>query len=147
MLPKTHGIFGVIFALILINFFGFSDIAGLVVFLSSVLIDVDHYLQILFSSGEISLRRAYNSHVSKRNAFRTLNSRDKGTYKHKHFVFHGIEFIIILWTLSFLSIVFYWVLLGVVFHLLLDYIDIFLHRGSFMAKFTQVGLWVRNKKG
>ena len=56
MLPKYHIIFGFLFSLILFIFFPFIGLGGfLIIFASSVLIDVDHYAYYLFKNKILSI--------------------------------------------------------------------------------------------
>jgi hypothetical protein len=128
MFPKIHIIFGFIFSLILlllfpeIGWFGFISI-----FASSVLIDVDHYLFYAVTKKDWSLKNAYNWFVEGEKKFKKLLLKEKKESKQIPCIFHGIEFIIILLVLIYFN--FYrqfliYILLGIVFHQVLDFIYI-----------------------
>ena len=131
MFPKDHFLLGLIFSISL--FFIFPKInlvAASIVFLSTLLIDVDHYLYFIFSRDNLSLKKAYR------------------WFKERHFkvktgeisilIFHGLEFLILLAILSFLNKIFLWVLIGSLFHLLLDFLEATYHKKPFNAKISQI---------
>src|SRR3989339_195237 len=60
MLPRKHFILGLIFSGILVYFFDFSLIAGAIVLLSSVLIDIDHYFYYVHKKNDWGLKNSYN---------------------------------------------------------------------------------------
>lgn len=106
MLPKFHALYGAIFSLF-IHIFVFPDrTAAVVVFLSTVFIDVDHYLFYVYKKSDLSLAKAYYYFVK------------GGTYR--LMVFHTVEFVILLYLLSFYSKYFLFVIVGILFHWALD---------------------------
>ncbi|MBI2629199.1 hypothetical protein HYW74_03895 [Candidatus Pacearchaeota archaeon] len=126
MLPKTHIILGLIFALVFwylfpqIGFLGF-----VIIFASSVLIDVDHYLFYVW------LKKDWNYfHAKKWFMIKTMEFRKMTKEKRKRLakavpcIFHGIEAVIILLILSFFSNIFFFILIGFLFHEFLDLIGI-----------------------
>src|SRR3989339_573627 len=60
MLPITHFILGLILSGGLVYFFDFSLIAGAIVLLSSVLIDIDHYFYYVHKKNDWGLKNSYN---------------------------------------------------------------------------------------
>ena len=67
MLPKKHIILGLIFSLTLIFLFPAIGWKGFgVIFLSSVFIDIDHYLYFIFKKKDINLMNSYNWFIKKR---------------------------------------------------------------------------------
>ena len=123
MLPKYHIILGIIFSFILVYFFNLSLIAGIIIFLSSVLIDIDHYLYYVYKKKDLSLRRAYNWFINKRKRILLLPKKQRAKIYADFSFLHGIEVLILLFILAkFISSYFYYVLIGVGFHLFLDII-------------------------
>ena len=124
MFPKTHIILGIIFSLILIYFFNFSLLAGIIVFLSSVLIDVDHYLYYVYKKKDLNLKKAYNYFIGKIKKLKKLPEREKRKTYTSFCFLHGFEIMFILSLLGFFfSFYFYYIILGFLFHLIFDYID------------------------
>ncbi len=126
MLPKTHIILGLIFSSIFFYFFPSIEIWGfLIIFASSVLIDVDHYLFYLYTKKDWNYFHAKKWFMNKTMEFRKM-SREKRKKLAKAIpcIFHGIEAAFILLILSFFSDIFFFVLIGFLFHELLDLIGI-----------------------
>ena len=124
MLPKFHIIFGLIFSSFL--YFIFPEITLLtatIIFLSSFLIDIDHYLFYAVSRKTLNFKKARGWFIKKHNEFISLPLEQK--LKSRNIppcIFHGFETIIILISLSFLSKVFLYILIGFLFHEFLDFI-------------------------
>ena len=119
MLPKHHLLLGFIFSLILFPFIGL--IGSLIVFFSSFLIDVDHYLFYVFTRKDISLKNAYIWFLKRRNKFLALPKSKRRNFPFIPCFLHGIEILIILFFLGFfISYYFYFILSGFTFHLFLD---------------------------
>ena len=146
MYPKYHIFYGLILAGVLYFFFGFSVFACLIVFLSSFLFDVDHYLNYVFKNRDFSLKKAYVWNVKRGLRWRKFSYSEKQQHKIAFFMFHGIEFMILLLILAYFHVFFFWVFLGVLFHMVLDYIDIFYQRDLWYSKFSEIYILVRNKK-
>ncbi|MBI2671176.1 hypothetical protein HYX18_04345 [Candidatus Woesearchaeota archaeon] len=110
MLPKQHFILGLIFSMFTIPYFGILN--SIIVFLASFLIDVDHYFSYVYKKQDFSLRNAIAYFSDLRNMpYHTLH------------VFHTVEFWILLLLLSYFSSVFLIILIGILFHLSLDFTE------------------------
>jgi len=108
MLPKTHVIIGLISIAIISLIFPAISLLGLaIIFASSVLIDVDHYVYYVWKKRDLSLRNAYIWFTSVR--------RRIPRYLHRP------DVIAILLVLSFhVSIIFFYILIGFMIHILSD---------------------------
>ena len=123
MLPRNHFFLGLIFSLILVNFFNFPLIAGIIILLSSVLIDVDHYLYYVYKKKDWNLKKAYEWFLGGRKKFTELSRKQRNEFCHGFAFLHGVEMLILLFVLGrFLSAYFYFILIGFSFHLFLDII-------------------------
>lgn len=113
MLPKYHIILGFLFSLILYLIFPFISLWGsLIIFASSVLIDVDHYIYYIFAKKDLSLKNAYSFFIKKPKLNPAM------------YFFHGIEILLILFILGiFINKLFLFILIGFSFHLFLDIIE------------------------
>jgi len=121
MLPKTHFIFGLIFALFVLYLFPQIGLFGAgIIFLSSFLIDFDHYLFYVIMEKDFSLKKAYNWHLIKRQKMRKLSKIERNKHKNEIIFLHGVEPLIILFLLSFLYFPFLYVIIGFSFHLIMD---------------------------
>lgn len=124
MLPHKHIIFGFLFSLSLLILFPTIGIFNfLIIFLASFLIDVDHYLYYIFAKRNFSLKKARAWFMERHFQALRLSKSDKLKLRPAPCIFHGIEAIVILFLLSFISEVFAYILLGFVFHQFLDLID------------------------
>lgn len=109
MLPKWHFLLGAIFSLLLWPVFGSGS---LVIFTSSFLVDFDHYLWYV--------KRTKNCNPFK--AYYAMKKLSKNKKRKKHLlVFHTIEFWILLLAASFYSRFAFLVLIGIAFHMSLDF--------------------------
>lgn len=125
MYPKQHIIFGIVFSLLLFIIYPQINLIGLsLLFFSSVLIDVDHYTYYVYKKKDWSLRRAYKWFMSNEKKFLSLPRKLRNNYYGGFFFLHGVEmlFILILLTM-FVSKYFFFIFIGIFFHLLLDIVD------------------------
>ena len=138
MLPITHAIVGGTLAIVLYFIFPQIGIVGAsLLFLSSVFIDVDHYLYYIFKKRSFSLKKAYNWF---------FNQRMRRVYSKAVLVFHGVEFLAVLFMLIYVSGFFMFAFFGVVIHLFLDMIDAAVNKMPFYSKLSQIYAWQKNKK-
>lgn len=121
MLPKWHIILNLIIGLILLFFF--PPIGVLIFFLSSVLIDVDHYFYYIFEKKNISLKSAYTWFLLKKKKLLSLSKNERNKHKKFILIFHGIEPLIVLLILSKYSIFFSYIFLGFLIHLIEDLVE------------------------
>jgi len=146
MLPKSHIILGAIFSLILVHFFNFSLIAGGIIFLSSVLIDVDHYLYYVYKKKDWSLRRAYGFFIENERKLLSCPRQKRNKIAVPLCPFHGIEFVLILLFLGiFLWKYLFFVTFGFFFHLFIDII----YQTTYWDRLDRISIaydWIKYKK-
>ena len=97
MLPKYHIIIGILFVAII--YFIFPEISLLnlaIVLFSSILIDGDHYLYYIFKKKDFSLSKALNWYKEKSKSFWSLTKNERKKIYSGFYLFHGIEWIIVL---------------------------------------------------
>ena len=124
MLPKQHIIFGLIFAGFLYLIFPKIGLLGfLIIFLSSFLIDVDHYLYYVYKKKDLSLKYAHSWFIKKKKKFLDLTRKKRNKVYCGVYFLHGIEVLIVLFLLTSFSKYFFFVFMGFAFHLLLDSVD------------------------
>jgi len=135
MLPRWHIVLGAIFTFLLWLALPSTPIIFLVlVFLSSVLIDFDHYAAAVHKTKKLSLQKALIYHEEEE--IKARKEIEKGIRKKSDFhLFHTIEFHFLIGILSLLWIGFFYIFLGMVFHSLVDLIDLIskkvIHRREF----------------
>jgi membrane-bound metal-dependent hydrolase YbcI (DUF457 family) len=147
MLPKTHGIVGAIISILAYFIFSITFVEALIIFLSSFLVDIDHYLYYVYKTKNWSLKQAYNWFLLERRRYERLNLKQKQEYTHSIFFLHGLEILIsLLFLLIFVHKIFLFVLIGVLVHLLLDFISIVYKADYFYPKTSWIYTFIRNKK-
>lgn len=122
MKTPFHIIYGAIFSGILLLFFHLTFITFLIVFFSTILIDFDHYLFYVYKKKSFNLKKAYKWYLKKEEKLSNLSKEQRKKFYTSIYLFHNIEGIILLLVLSQISKYFYYVLIGILFHLALDLI-------------------------
>lgn len=113
MLPSRHIIYSTILCIILYPLIGNNVF---IVWSASIFIDIDHYLWYIINQKSWNLYHAYKKH--EKHEFRHLN--------YKLNIFHLIELLILIGLLSFYNIIFLYISIGMLFHFILDWIDMFI---------------------
>jgi len=125
MFPSRHIILGLIFSLIIFWIYPSVGLVGFfLIFSSSFLIDVDHYIYYVFKEKNHSLKKAYHWFVNKHRIFLSLSRSQRNKIYSGIFILHGIEILIALFLLyTFVSKYFLFIFMGFAFHLILDSIE------------------------
>lgn len=114
MYPHTHIIISIIFfMLVLILFSSIGIFPVILMFLSSILIDFDHYMLYIDKKHDFSLKKAYTFHA-------TLPRNHKPALH----LFHTLEFLILVAIFSLYIPIFSFILAGMLFHSILDLIEL-----------------------
>ena len=141
MQVKTHITVGVIVSILFLIFY--SDISLFYIsifFLSTILIDVDHYFFYVYMTGEWNLKKSYN-------AFLNLpNPKDYKNTNKQILIFHGVESCMVLLILACLHPLFIYVCLGVALHMFLDLILIYDKGCPLYIKLSQILVFLDNKR-
>ncbi len=124
MIPKYHILFGFLFVAFLYFFFPIIPLYGLaIIFLSSILIDVDHVFYYFFRKGKLNPVESYNWYMKRKIHFNLIPKEQRKKIYSGFYLFHGVEWLIILFLLSnFINPFFLFIFLGFSFHFLLDLI-------------------------
>lgn len=149
MFPKHHIILGLIISIgIFIVYPSIGVIGAIIIFLSSFLIDFDHYAYFVFKNKNLSLFKALKwfGEIDKKSKLIKKDAR-KNYYSGLYFL-HGIEALIILFLLSYFSPYFLLIIAGFLIHQLLDLIEIIQLGESFdkLISFFYAVYRARNKK-
>ncbi len=137
MCLRKHIIYSIIPTIMLAPFVG---IQALVFFAGAILIDADHYLQYILKFNDFSVKGMFDYTSS---VVSYVESENKRSPYLGLCLFHTVEFFILLSILSFYSIIARYLLLGILFHMVLDII--FLHRREalFTRAFSLVEYFIR----
>ena len=147
MLVKKHIILGFIFSAILFFVFGNVGFIGAgIIFLSSFLIDVDHYIYYLFTKKDFNFFNGIKYFKTCRKKASRMSSEKKRKYYSGWCFLHGVEILIILVILGFfVSRYFFFVFIGFVFHLFLDLIEEISNEGR-IDKISCIYDWFKFKR-
>lgn len=115
------------------------------IFLSSFLIDFDHYLYYAFKKKNFNPQYSHKNLVEKRKDWLRLSKEEKQEYKRPLIIFHGIEFWILLFIFSFFNKTFIFILIGIFIHIIVDHIEILYFKDVFYHKFSQIWVIIKNK--
>jgi len=146
MLPKYHMAIGAIVTSTIYIIYPLTLIQAAIIFLSSFLIDVDHYMLYVVKNKDFSLRNARRYFFSHRKRWLKLSVGERKNYKRHLFIFHGIELWIPLVLLANYFPLIWFVLTGLAIHIFLDYIDYYYFKEPFYPKFSQLYVYQTNKK-
>lgn len=144
MLPKWHILLGSIFTLVIWYFApSISWLYLSLIFLSSFLIDFDHYICAVKNNNKLSLFHAFKYHDKQAEIEKKENKsgiRKKGDFH----LFHTVEFHVLVGIVGIFFSPFFYIFIGMVFHSLLDLIwllkeDRFYRREYFLFN------WMRKK--
>lgn len=145
MLPKHYTVINLVICLILLFFI--KPFGVLIIFLSSVLIDVDHYLYYVFEKKRFSLKSAYNWYLIERQRFYDLSLKERKKHRYFILIFHGLETLAIILLLSKYFPLLFFIFIGFSMHLIEDLIIAykfrFLKRELFLS--YAIYLHIKNK--
>ena len=137
MNPSWHIFFGFLFSVFLFFLFPEVGITNLsLLFLSSVLIDVDHYLFYIYERRGFNLIRAYDYFIIHKKKWEKFGKCVNYNFPPSFFIFHGLEVLLLLFVLSFFFKPLYFVFVGFSFHLLLDLFE----QAVYLSKFQKISV-------
>jgi len=121
MYPLQHLSLGIVFSLIILFIFPQIGLIGfLIIILSTILIDIDHYIYYIYRKKDWSLKNAYNWSSNTGKKFFLFSKKQKDKFYTGFYFLHGVEIILVCLLLSIISKYFLFISLGFTFHLLLD---------------------------
>jgi len=146
MLPKWHILLGFIFSFILFLFLPTIQLLGFfTIFLSSFLIDIDHYLYYFKRKRDLNLGRAFKWFLELEQVYNSIPREKLKDYYLPMCIFHSIEVFLILLVLGFYNQLFLYILIGFAFHRFLD--DSWaLYRGTEHHIYSFIYSYIKNKK-
>jgi len=146
MLPKYHLFIGFIASILIYFLFNITLLQTAIVFLSSILIDTDHYLLYIYKKKDFSLTNSIKYSKERRKRWLLMKPEKRKYHKRAIFIFHGIEFWLLLVIISIYFNLIWFVLLGILIHIFLDYLDIIYINDSLYTKFSQLYVYYTNKR-
>ncbi len=120
MFPSRHILLGGLFTLVVWMFApNLNPFYLAVIFLSSFLIDFDHFVVGVIRTGKLNLRDIYDYHEQQDKI--KIREKTKGITKKGDFhLFHTIEFHVLIGVLGIFFAPLFYVFIGMVFHSLID---------------------------
>ena len=142
---RWHILFGFVISYILVKFIGLSLFAGLIIFLSSWMIDIDHYFWYAFETKKLNPKNAINWYIKSTAKWDKLSAKEKSEFKKGIYIFHYISFWIILIILTFFYNFAIWILAGVIIHISADWSNMILKGDSIYSKLSHIYTKKHNK--
>ena len=148
MLPKTHIILGLVFSLILFNLFPEIGLLGFfTIFIASFMIDIDHYIFFVWFKKNPSPKAAFLWFITKNKYYLSLPTIERKKAPTSPCILHGLEAIVILLALSLVNNFFFFILVGFLFHEILDFISITYYGFSYNHILSQTYNILNFRKG
>jgi hypothetical protein len=149
MLPKFHIVTGLIFSIAFYILFPSINVgeAG-IIFLASFLIDFDHYAYYVVKEKDFNLKNAYRWFKKRSKLFSTLSKARKNKIPRTFSFLHGLEWVFLFFLSGkIFSPVFFFIAIGMLFHLILDCIDSYI----ILRRIRKISViydyfYIRNKK-
>ncbi|MFW5847249.1 MAG: hypothetical protein ACOCUU_03780 [Nanoarchaeota archaeon] len=146
MLPYKHIFLGAIFSYVIFLLFPQIEVLGfLIIFFSSFLIDVDHYIYYACKKKDFSLKRAVKWFFKNRDILLNYSSKKRKEFYTGIYFLHGIEILVVLGLLIFVSEYFLYVLIGFLFHIISDIIYLILTKNR-ISKISLISDFLKSKK-
>ena len=146
MLPRWHILIGGI-----ISFFIwiiFPEIGNYIwiVFLSSFLIDIDHYFVYAIMKKDVNPIHSIRYYFRRRKFFKSIPKKEWKKYKAHYLIFQTLELWIVFGLLGFLHPIFWFILLGIGIHMVLDYIALVYEKIFMWSKISLIVNYFVNQK-
>tara|TARA_Y100000310_G_scaffold329947_1_gene400686 strand:+ start:10260 stop:10721 length:462 start_codon:yes stop_codon:yes gene_type:complete len=145
MLPKSHILISLLVTFILVKIFHISFFYGVILLFSAILIDVDHYLLYVYQKNNLSLKKAYWYFYNRGIKFRKISRDKRKKYKEDILLFHNIEFLIIIFFLSWFYFPIFYILYGMILHMFIDIIDLIKKHIPLYTKTSIIYIYITNK--
>jgi hypothetical protein len=139
MLPSSHIILGIIFSTVLL-LSGIPLWQALIIFSAAVLIDADHYLIYVRRKGDWNLRNSFNYFTDLGKKY-----KDAKNIKAPFAILHSVEILGVIGLISIYSRFFLLILVGFLFHCLVDALDMLL-KGKLFAREHSLFLYLKRRK-
>ncbi len=148
MRTRKHLIYGSLFAVacyFLFDIVGFTE-AFVIWICSWFIIDLDHAVRYSIRTGDFNPYRFFKFGKEFEKIWKRVSREDKKKYKNPLFMFHGIESLLVLFILSFWWEAFFWCFIGFLFHLILDWVNLYVREEGVLAKVSVIYVLIRNRK-
>ncbi len=147
MKTKTHIFFTTFFCMIIFLIKPEISLLNLsIIWFSGWLFpDLDHYIKYIFKNKKLNPIKFYKYSMQKRENWKKLTKIQKQQYKKNIMPLHSIEFIIILATILIFFPTTIYIIIGLLFHLILDIIDFYNRKENIFIKISLIYTIKTNK--
>ena len=142
---KWHFLFGFIIPYILVYFFNLPLFAGIIIFISSWIIDIDHYPWYALETKDWNPINAIKWYLKSIPKYLVMSINERKKFRHGIFICHSLLFWMILTILSFIHIFFLWVLIGIAIHMAADLIELKVRNEPLYTKIFPIYTIRKNK--
>ena len=144
MLPRWHLLLGILFtALVWAAAPEINLIYLAAIFFAAFFIDFDHYINAVIKTKKLGLFKAFGYHRELKE--KQIREKAKGIRKKGDFhVFHTVELHVIIGLLGILWVPLFYLFIGMVFHSLMDLIDMLKKEEMYRREFFLTN-WLRRK--
>jgi hypothetical protein len=146
MRPRAHLIFGSIFALtcyFLLDVVGFNE-AFIIWIASWIIIDLDHAIRYSIKTGSFSPLKFWKWSQERHEEWKRIPHHKRRLRQHPIFILHGIEALVVLFLLGLKWDIFNWILIGFIFHLIFDWINLYIENENISYKMSVIWVFWRN---
>lgn len=142
---KFHIFYGLLFSLALGLIFKLSIVEGVILFLSTFLVDIDHYIWYVTKSKNYNPLVAIKWYIKNSKIYSKKSVKERAKEEKGVFIFHSLFFIILLGLLSYFNRILLFVFLGLLFHIFLDLIDLYMRGEPLYIKISPFYTHIKNK--
>lgn len=139
MIVEKHTLYGILLGIFLYCICEIKLILIITIVLASILIDVDHFFYYIFKF------KQYNP-LKMSTYFRRYSELRNSTTMLPIFIFHNIETVILLYLISLAFPIFIYILFGVIFHMILDWMVMPIKRYPGVIKISLIWVLIENNR-
>jgi len=145
MHPKEHLIIGFVASLIIVFVFDLGFMIWVAIFLGSIFIDLDHAMRYTIKTKNFNPFKFWKWSMKEIEEKRSIPLNKRKSYRQPIFIFHGVEFWLIILILGYWHPVFLWILLGMMIHIFSDHIDLYIRNEPHDFKLSVLWAVWKNK--
>lgn len=147
MKPKTHLILGTLFSIIFYLIYPqVSSINFILLWLSTwLLVDLDYPTIYALKNKDFNPRKFLDYYKKRLVIWKKLDRKEKRKFKYNIRFFHSLEFLVILIVFSLYFNFISYIILGFLFHMILDWIDTIHKKENILKKVSLIYVIIKNR--
>lgn len=148
MKPYKHLIYGTIFSIFLYLIFPKLGLINIAIFWFSswFIIDFDLIILYIIKKRSLNPKKLIEYKKKQKKLWSSLSPKEKDEYKYNIRIFHNLEIIVILTLLSVILPSLIFVVLGFVYHMIFDLVDLSDKKENILKKVSLIYVLIENKK-